>query len=62
MNMIQVYIMWGGIITILLFVVERSRGHMSYFWEYTLVAALVTAGLIFTVEAIKRSRSKGQQK
>jgi hypothetical protein len=54
--------MWGGIITILLFVVERSRGHMSYFWEYTLVAALITIGLIFTVEAIKRSRLKGQQK
>lgn len=62
MNMIQVYIMWVGIITILAFVVERARGHLGCFWEYTLVVALITVGLMLTVEAIQRSSSKERTK
>jgi len=60
--MVQVYIMWGGIATIFWFVTERWKNTAPYFWEYTLVVVLLTVGLILTVEAIKRSRLKGQQK
>jgi len=59
MKWIQVYIMWAGILAIFLFVAERTKGHLVYFWEYTLVAVLVTAGLMLTVEAIKRNKTKG---
>ncbi len=54
--------MWGGIATISWFVTERVQGHGRYFWEYTLIAVLVTTGLMLTVEAIKRSKTKGPEK
>jgi hypothetical protein len=56
MNMIQLYIMWAGIIVIFAF---AAQGQGVDFWKYSLVAALITAGLILTVDAIKRSKSKG---
>ena len=59
MNTIQLYIMWVGIIVIFAF---AAQGQSVPFWKYTFVAALVTAGLMLTVEAVKRSRSKGQEK
>ena len=61
MKWLQLYIMWAGILMIFIFVYERTKGHLRYFWEYTLVVVLVTAGLMLTVEAIKRSKSKGPQ-
>jgi hypothetical protein len=61
MKWIQVYIMWAGILMIFVLVHERTKGHCRYFWEYTLVAVLVTAGLILTVEAIKRNKMKGPE-
>jgi hypothetical protein len=53
--------MWAGILMIFIFVHERTKGHLRYFWEYTLVVVLVTAGLMLTVEVIKRSKSKGPE-
>ena len=61
MNMVQIYIMWAGILAILILAYERTKGRLVYFWEYTLVVALITAGLMLTVELIKRNKSKGQQ-
>jgi hypothetical protein len=58
MNMIQIYIMWAGIIVIFGF---AAQGQSVNFWKYTFVAALITAGLIVTVEVIKRSKTKGQE-
>lgn len=58
MNMIQLYIMWAGIIVIFAF---AAQGPGVDFWKNTFVAALVTVGLILTVEAIKRRKSKGPQ-
>ena len=61
MNMVQIYIMWAGILAILILAYERTKGRLVYFWEYTLVVALITAGLMLTVELIKRNKSKGAQ-
>ena len=58
MNTIQLYIMWAGIIVIFVFAIQ---GQSVDFWKYTFVAALITAGLIVTVEVIKRNKSKGRQ-
>jgi len=58
MNMIQLYIMWAGIIVIFAF---AAQGPGVDFWKYTFVAALITAGLMLTVEVIKRNKSKGPQ-
>ena len=58
MNMIQLYIMWAGIIVIFAF---AAQGPSVDFWKYTFVTALLTAGLMLTVEAIKKSKSKGPQ-
>lgn len=59
MKWMQLYIMWAGILMIFILVYERTKGHLMYFWEYTLVVVLVTAGLMLTVEVIKRSKTKG---
>ena len=56
MNTIQLYIMWAGIIVIFVF---ATQGQRADFWKYTFVAALVTVGLILTVEVIRRSKTKG---
>jgi hypothetical protein len=58
MNTIQLYIMWAGIIVIFAF---AAQGQSVNFWKYTFVAALITAGLIVTVEVINRNKSKGQE-
>jgi hypothetical protein len=58
MNMIQLYIMWAGITVIVAF---ASQGPGVDFWKNTFVAALITAGLILTVEVVKRSKSKDPQ-
>lgn len=58
MNTIQLYIMWAGIIVIFAFAVQ---GQSVNFWKYTFVAALITVGLILTVEVIKRSKTKGPE-
>ena len=58
MNTIQLYIMWAGIIVIFAF---ATQGQSVNFWKYTFVAALVTAGLMLTVEVIKRSKTKGPE-
>ena len=56
MNTIQLYIMWAGIIVIFVF---AAQGQRVDFWKYTLVAALITVGLILTAEAIKKGKTKG---
>ncbi len=58
MNTIQLYIMWAVIIVIFVF---ATQGQRVDFWKNTFVAALITVGLILTVDAIKRSKSKGPQ-
>jgi hypothetical protein len=58
MNMIQLYIMWAGIIVIFAF---AAQGPRVDFWKCTFVAALVTAGLMLTVEVIKRGKTKGPE-
>jgi len=58
MNTIQLYIMWAGIIVIFAF---ATQGQSVNFWKYSLVAVLVTAGLMLTVEAIKRNKTKGPE-
>jgi hypothetical protein len=58
MNMIQLYIMWAGITVIFSF---AALGPGVDFWKNTFVAALITAGLILTVEVVKRSKSKGPE-
>lgn len=55
MNTIQLYIMWAGIIVIFVF---ATQGQRVDFWKYSLVAALLTVGLILTAEAIKKSKMK----
>ena len=56
MNTIQLYIMWTGIIVIIVF---ATQGQRVDFWKYSLVAALITVGLILTAEAIKKNKAKG---
>jgi hypothetical protein len=50
--------MWTGIIVIFAF---AAQGQRVDFWKYTFVAALITTGLMLTVETIKRSKSKGPE-
>jgi hypothetical protein len=61
MKWIQVFIMWCGILTILVLAYVHAKGPFLFFWECTLVVALLTVGLILTVEAITRSKTKGPE-
>jgi hypothetical protein len=61
MKWIQVFVMWGGILTILVLAYVHAQGPFILFWECTLVIALLTVGLILTVEAIQRGKTKGPQ-
>ena len=58
MNTIQLYIMWAGIIVIFAF---AAQGSGVDFWKYSLVAALITVGLILTVGSIQKSKTKGPE-